>query len=216
MRTELFVIGYPKSGTIWLSRLIGDVLNSPVRSYDWRTSLADEGYERTGPYLIRHRHSPPNKVPVAAPLVFIYRDPRALAVSRAHYWGRDLDKAVQEVAEEWPRYTRAWLKSKRPRVAVTSYENLSADTGAELADILERLHTPPVRLISDVVQRQSFESRVKMTAEAKHFPFKQLVTQRRLLRKGEVGDWRNHLSAEQERRIVEQCGELMEELGYEF
>jgi hypothetical protein len=106
-RTTIFVAGYPKSGTVYITRLLGDVLDSQTGAY-WdsrdREDIAAEGKHRKGPYIIRRGHfvlldkEQPTLVPVPAPhklawkaltdqkLLCIMRDPRDIAVSAYFYF----------------------------------------------------------------------------------------------------------------------------------
>jgi hypothetical protein len=108
----IYILGYPKSGTTWLSRLLGDVLDSPVgalRPEFNDKAIATEGQGRKGKYRICQGHA----VPVAGvdcllpnlnqfgyehvtneKVVIMWRDPRDILVSAAHHWDRSLDEIL--------------------------------------------------------------------------------------------------------------------------
>ena len=55
--TEITVAGYPRSGNVWLCRLLGDALDVPVVGIAYgRDSLAAEGQERPNPGYVRQAH----------------------------------------------------------------------------------------------------------------------------------------------------------------
>ena len=58
MKTIL-ITGYPKSGNTWLTRLIAELLDSPVKGFYQQpkhNELAIEGQERQGNYVIYKGH----------------------------------------------------------------------------------------------------------------------------------------------------------------
>lgn len=59
-RKPVYVAGYPRSGTSWLTRLLADVLNSPAAashpSEDDGRDPASEGWERPGQWIVRKGH----------------------------------------------------------------------------------------------------------------------------------------------------------------
>ena len=131
----IFVVGYPRSGTAYLARLLGEALNSPVVSYGQYHSIADEGLDRPGNYKIHQLHLFPerryapadaNKQPVeqliigdtilnesawkGERIIHILRDPRGVAVSVMFYWGLpDLDKAIDYITAESSIMPCSWV-----------------------------------------------------------------------------------------------------------
>jgi len=104
-RRTIYVCSYPKSGGVWVARLLGDVLDSPVGAVyppSDKSAIATEGLNRSGRYCIRHGHSTPMAgrfdgavVPrldqfayenlTDERIVFIVRDPRDIIVSGAYH-----------------------------------------------------------------------------------------------------------------------------------
>ncbi len=87
-KIPIHVVGYPKSGNTWLTRLVGDALNSPTGNRNLRHNLeiASEGNNRPGPYYILKSHS--SKIFNGAPsikkdscILYIVRDFRDVLVS---------------------------------------------------------------------------------------------------------------------------------------
>lgn len=240
--TTVYVLGYPKSGTTWLSRLLGDVLDSPVGAVFPPSSgkaIATEGENRKGSHYIRQGHAMPIQTeggPVVPAthsfayknltdekIVLVLRDPRDIMVSGAHHWGRALIPYIHCCGKgDWPmphggglvRWVRRWL-DLNIHDCLTRYEDLLTDTEGELRRILQKLDLQPVNDLKAVVERQSFAKRRKWTeAHGSSLNYGRDF-QLRFLRKGVVGDWKNRFGPEEIALCEEYFGDLIRELGYE-
>jgi len=120
-KIPLYVAGYPKSGTTWLTWLLGDLLNSPTGGSTPGQDvleIATEGQGRPGKYVVRKGHfvlinddqvTPSGRaVPEPhrlnptylgdSPIVFVVRDPRDIVVSAAHYYRQSVDEIITWMA----------------------------------------------------------------------------------------------------------------------
>lgn len=225
-RIPIYVVGYPKSGNTWLARLLGDVLDSPVISGRDKPSLADEGFSRKGKYIIRQQHIIHKKRPKDGKIVFIVRDPRDIAVSVMYYWQRKNlmsvicgmsgrkgcgDQAPLSKSGGWVKYVGDWMEECDFDVFV-KYENLLKNTPLALRSILCLLGADPVKVIDDVVERQSFINRKKSIHNK--LPYGETI-QNRLMRKGVSGDWKKHFKCQHAEMMHERFFEMMEILEYE-
>ena len=224
----IHVCGYVKSGNTWLARLIGDALNSPVDSRlsnSGNNALADEGFDRPGEFIIKQQHAmlPPKKKPA---VVFVYRDPRDMAVSVMHYWSRpNLDETLVIEYKKppqilhprggWSAFMCRWMHVFETDV-VTSYERLLTNTAAELEYILMELGVDAVNDLDEVVDRQSFaKKRASIESEDSNIrPYGQTV-QLKNMRKGIVGDWKNYFKRRHGEIAQEHWWHWLESLGYE-
>ena len=247
----IYTLGYPKSGSTWLSRLLGDTLNSPVggiRPDDDTGCIATEGQDRPGPYYIRQGHAVPGSGDTLTPgrhiialehltderIVIMLRDPRDVAVSAAHHWGRSLDEALHCMGKGlwpiphgggWCEWVRAWMEVAsnckpwilpRKRFPLyMSYEYLTADTFVALQTVTD--YMTDCEFDGDIetsIIRQSFDTRRAYTEQHGDALNYGKEFQLRFLRKGVVGDWRNHFTSEHRRLAEGYFGEMMRELGY--
>lgn len=226
---EITVAGYPRSGNCWLARLLGEVLDVRVVGiYGGKDSIAAEGFERQGKGYIKQAHLwPGKKGPLRVNLnkykdhIFVHmvRDPRDIAVSAAHYWDWDLDKALDKMIDgpgplglpPWRTYVESWLEYYVP---ILRYEDFHADAENELARILDHLKLNPQRDLAEVVKNQCFTSKkAEMERRGNRYPFKR-IAQLKHLRAGRVGDWRQEFLGRQEKRALAAWNGVMRKLGY--
>lgn len=218
---EIWVVGWPKSGNTWVARLLGDILDSPIRS----GSLADEGFDRKGDYLIRQYHMVYTEYHEnMGRIVLVVRDPRDVAVSMMYYWQR---KSIEEIVRgmigqekgifskggTWASYYMNWIRLLEHPVYVR-YEDLILYPELALIELLARHELKPVKSVTEVISRQSFWSRVKIAQEHGNDLNYGKEIQLRLLRMGVNGDWRNHFDERLNNMALEHFGEVMEWFDY--
>jgi len=148
-RQQLLIAGYPRSGNSWTARLLGSILNAPVTGA-YATSLAQEGLDRDGPYVVRQLHIKPSyntsattvleserlfSIPLwkTERIIHVVRDPRDVCVSVHFNWKRDnLTETINAVAlgqhplvglGSWPNHEQQWLdvEDKFPPQLFTNY-----------------------------------------------------------------------------------------------
>lgn len=225
---DIFVVGYPKSGNSWISRLLGRYLNSPVTGWGNIIPISSEGNDRTGDYTVRQLHLRANTglelgnifvhgaylANLSAwngeKIVLVMRDPRDVVVSAMHYWEMDsIKQAIIAVGEgawplspfgSWSSFYHSWFSNVPAYVPICKvrYEDLSANGELEFFRILNFLG-----LADD------FDERVKDAFAKEHIDAKRKeiendgdirqygkTIQLYNLRKGVVGDWKNHSFSE--------------------
>lgn len=223
-RQQLVVTGFPRSGNTWLSRLLGDALNSPVTGWKAAKPLAEEGLDRPGDYVVRQLHLQPmydvgcnefmpNAYRANIPawngekVIHIMRDPRDVAVSLMHYWNRpSIEDAVEvmldgknpvKVHGRWLHFVSKWMAVNTIPVYHVTYERLNMNPAGTLKAIARRFELPlDDGAIMRAVDNQAFEKkRQHIAAHGDDYNYGEAI-QLKAMRKGVVGDWVNHFSVD--------------------
>jgi hypothetical protein len=151
-----------------------------------------------------------NRFPEAR-VVEVLRDGRDVCVSMQ----------MQALTVSWPPTERrkqiaAWVRAARrglalrndpelaDRVHLVRYETLKADPAGE------------IRRLFDFAQLDVDDAFVREVADGTDFRHNRATGAGRHTRRGEVGDWRNHFSAEDDALFRELAGDVFVEAGYTF
>lgn len=220
MTQNIYVTGQPRSGNTWLNRLLGDALSSPLRAHETNVDNTPSyvGAKQDGEYMINKMHHLAK--PDDGPIVFIQRDPRDVIVARRHYRKNEtiqqiVDSMLLPSSAEEPTRTQEalnyvdWIHdwTHPPRYeAATSYEALHEIGWMELARILQVILPNRELSLEDIGRAwadQSFDAVVAREGESF------------AMRKGIVGDWRNHFTCDDGRYMQTTIlGAFMLEMGY--
>lgn len=239
-KQTVYCVSFPKSGSTWLTRLLGQVLDCPtggsMPSEDV-SEIATEGLKRPGPYVVRkghfrldeadygplvpYPHVMAYKQIVDEKIVFIYRDPRDICISGAWHWRVSPDEFLNrmirgEVAKcgRWDEYVMGWLGkfdiNDGNGFAKTSYEELLNNTLNEVKWIIFYLGLPELSW-------QSIQKAIDKQSFSSRV--KQVGGDASLLRKNnlhvaEVGQWRKYFTPQMTKLIWREFGQTMEKLGY--
>lgn len=236
-KQTIYVAGYPKSGTTYLTRLLGDVLNSPtggcMPELD-HTEIATGGQDRPGDYIIRKGHytlikdDSPNIVPYPHKLnwqrltnekiVIIIRDPRDICISGAYHWQQEpnvfLNRMINgDVAKcgRWDKYIQQWLgfcgDMDTTTTTMMTYESLLGSQFDTCKYTCEKLHLK-------FVKGRMREAIKRQSFDAIKGRIGEAAMRQNNMRKGVVGDYKNYFTQEMNDRIWKEFGWMMERLGY--
>ena len=108
-KRRILVVGYPKSGNTWLTRLTAELLGAPVKGF-WNAppehrEIAVEGEMRVADTEVYKGHQRCSAIRAHVgfdDVIYVVRDVRDVAVSGAHYFSfrpRSLAKRVAECAQ---------------------------------------------------------------------------------------------------------------------
>ncbi len=121
MKKNIIIVGYPKSGTTWLSRLVAELVSCPLQG-DWGfedlNAPYKEGQNRTSEFQVFKSHHTFQEIKSASNLdihkiIYIIRDPRDVVISGVHYFNF-LPKLLAEKQKS----------SKINRFLIKTYNNL--------------------------------------------------------------------------------------------
>lgn len=159
--------------------------------------------------------------------IYVVRDPRDVCLSYAAHYGIDAGAAVEHMADPlreirnagheafqypgtWSDHVRSWTDLSNR--AVVRYEDLIADTSAQLADVLKYLglRSKSAR-IARAVKNAQFS---RLSKEEREHGFIEQV-RGRFFRQGQAGGWQAGLLEDQVLAIERSHGEVMRKFGYE-
>jgi hypothetical protein len=229
--TRIVITEYPKSGGVWLVNLVGDSLYLPKRDIyindDYNAFVVSkhpwykgfESHALTKSCVIKSHElpgSPLHNFP--ARFIHLLRDGRDVVVSKYFYekdfcvqngiykdFNMSFDECVKKTALEWSAFVSSWLKRD---VITCRYEELLEDALSTLKKIFGLLGTTVSdEKICESIKANTKEKMKKSLAGA--FQYNTFV------RKGIIGDWRNHFT-ERSRKIFKLfAGDILIRLEYE-
>lgn len=240
-KKTVIVAGYPKSGNTWLTRLIADYLDSPISPLLDALPICAGEYDRKGNWYITQQHVVPEndencKLLLPHPralnvnvwngeqVVYIRRDPRAVAISAMHYWETfPVSKTLQLMRDaawpicfDWNGYNRAWLSENRFPFTYTTYRALYLNTEKELTRILYTFGLAvDFERVAQVVARQKFDvKRKEIEKDGLFMPYGQGI-QLKNMRRGQLDSWRGEFTQADLDLAWEYFGEVMKMAGYQ-
>jgi aryl sulfotransferase len=183
--------------------------------------------------------SGPDGAPIVPPegtlgAVYIVRDPRDVAISFAHHFGRTVQWAANRLGDRrsafqtpikgigpqvgqhlgsWSEHVRGWTEQTLFPVIVVRYEDLHADPAAQLERIarMGELEVTPKAIVA-AVRATSFD---RLREQEKRIGFRERAAgERQFFRRGQSGAWRDELPGELAAKITEEHSEVMHQLGY--
>lgn len=229
----LVMTAYPKSGSSWVTSMLGDALSLPkrdiyvddnfklfdVRKHPWykgATSL-----EINAPCVIKS-HELPNSSLIAFPAKFAHlvRDGRDVVVSKFFYekqfcvenglylyesFEESFDEYLPRVATEWRDYISAWMSTDIP---MYKYENFLKDPSTTLKALINNLgieiQERQIALAVKGNEKEAFSQSLDETFQYNTF-----------VRAATMGDWRNHFSRGHMDIFKHIAGETLISLSYE-
>ena len=238
---DTYIVSYPKSGNTWTRFLLANLL-SPNQEVDFLNieGLVPDIYQALDlklsqiarpRYLKSHEYFDPRYKKV----VYIVRDPRAVAVSYYHHLIKmrriepalSMEDYVQGFLRgdwddfgTWGENVGSWLGARRESkdFLLLRYEDLKADAQKGIAEIARFLNLSLSDEQAQLVQeRSSFENMARLEKEqTKQWrPTKNSRQDMAFVRSGKAAGWREELSPELAELIYETWQEQMNELGYE-
>lgn len=223
MSDAIIVVGWPRSGTTWLARLVIHYLDGP-KVKPWIE--AEKGlhprsfrvHNMTHEAVMAH-------IDGGGKIVFTIRDPRDTATSEYFFLHnkvhsvtkmslvRYLTSSFMVERGGWKVYAQRWLDlvDEHYNIVPTRHEALWADRRGELERILHRLDIEPDEASLDHAARVSWQFGSKRPRYIKEENYKKAEPS---VLAGQPGEWRRHFGPKEKLLMELYCGGLMRKLGY--
>jgi hypothetical protein len=167
---------------------------------------------------------------VAVGSIYIVRDPRDVAVSLASHFRVPVDKAISilgtsayrtdtsdkaafEIWGSWSQNVQSWTMKPTDARLDIRYEDLVADPQGQLTGVARHLgQAPTPEQLKDAIDSVSFE---RLQQEERESRFAEYDARGDgLFRVGKAGQWREKLTDDQAKKLVDVHGEMMARFGY--
>lgn len=187
-------------------------------------------FVKTHNAMVKHLGTPMIEPSVTAGAVYIVRNPLDVAVSYAHFFGTTIDRAIERMNHEgtvaaktegqvyqyygsWREHVHSWTRREVRQLHVMRYEDMLDKPFETFGRLAEFLRIAPTRERLEAAIAASSFDRLKEQEEATGFAEKP-ETSERFFRAGRAGQWRDRLTPEQVKAIVEPNREQMARFGY--
>ena len=236
-KRAIVVVGYPKSGNTWATRLVAQLLDCPVRGFlgePENEEIAIEGSDRISEYEVFKAHHSWEMLSKSFTsihkAIYIVRDPRDVVVSGANYFDIEKFKSFRDVKVDgeleamvetvcygssypwcnvsWSQHVSSYL-SRSYGILVVRYEDLLNSGKEQLKRIASFLGVERSdQEIETCLEAQSFDAVRKNAVERGD------LKNQEFLREGKARQYLDSLAAEQIREIELSCSREMSRLGY--
>ncbi len=107
MQKNVVIVGYPKSGTTWISRLVAELVECKLQGnwgFDNKYEPIKEGQERVSEYTCYKSHHKFNAIFDASDkgiykIIYVIRDPRDIAISSLYYFDNTYPKIKNKLLQ---------------------------------------------------------------------------------------------------------------------
>lgn len=238
---DVIIGSYPKSGTMWLAEIVRGITKSKrsakeapmffeIADYEQLEALPSPRYMLTHlPFTLMPRDSENN-----LKYIYIARNPRDVAVSTYHFLQKIRSFGVIKVFSNWEDFLEHFLKGEVPggsyfdhvlgwwvhkddrNVLFLKYEDLKKDLQGQVKIIAEFLgYQFSDEEVKEIAEKCTFQAMSSNSNTAIH-KLAKFVNQGSHLRKGIVGDWKNHFSDEQLEQFQQLYESRMNGIGLDF
>ena len=180
--------------------------------------------------LVMDRGYPAINTNVTSGAVYIVRNPLDVAISFAHHLGSTIDDAINRMATEhsetdlteesvheiygsWSQNVYSWTRKSNPAIFVMRYEDMTLRPEQTFGALACHLLMQPSKTQLKAAVELSAFNRLREQEDKNGFSMKP-HTAKRFFRKGQVGEWRETLSDNQVRSIIDRHREQMLRFGY--
>lgn len=185
---------------------------------------------KTHSALLEFAGHPTINMAVTAGAIYIIRNPLDVVVSFSHHLGHPVDDVIDLMATDnshtstsddmmidfigsWSQHVESWTGKPNHRLHVVRYEDMLAGPYRSFSGVVKFLGLKASRQrIERAIKNSSFK--VLQGQENKHGFRERSIHADMFFRTGRKDQWRDVLTADQVKRIVETQGAMMQKFGY--
>ncbi len=200
-----------------VQRRIASLFNNPV-------------FLKTHCYLGEAHGHPIFNMDATIAAIYIVRNPLDVAISAAPHYGVTIDKSIEYLADEhhsskadgelvyektadWSLHVKSWTQVEHPGLLVLRYEDMLSKPEKAFTRVARFLGIRKTKKqIRQAIKNASFKT-LQDLEKKEGFSEKPAYTEQ-FFRKGKAGDWKNTLTDEQIRQVINSHREQMERFGY--
>ncbi len=240
-RHDVFVANYPRSGSTWLRFLLFEILTRKDGEFDEvNRHIPDVGGQRDAMALLPNQGRLIKTEETFRPdyrrAIYIVRDGREVALSEYAYQKAQgwIDCSLDDFLKmfvrgdtnpygSWEEHARSWIESPlnaRGDLMLVSYRELNQKSEPTLTRIAEFLKVRvPAQVIQNAIRNNNLENMRKKEDRAPQIGYdprtKSIPEERRFVRNGAVGGWRERLTPAQAEYLQRNTGKMLVRLGFE-